>query len=75
MTSADSHLTAVDELDLEDLAGEVLIVPQDDVLGLAVPGSVAPAFTPARMVAMDAEIRRRTASVLDALPWGEPLTG
>ena len=33
--------------------------------------TVAPAFTPARMVAMDAEIRRRTASVLDALPWGE----
>lgn len=33
--------------------------------------TVAPAFTPARMVAMEAEIRHRTASVLDSLPWGE----
>lgn len=41
---ADSHLTAVDELELDDLAGEILIVPQDDVLGLAVPGTVAPTF-------------------------------
>lgn len=45
VTSADSHLTAVDELDLADLAGEIVIVPQDDVLGLAVPGAVAPSFT------------------------------
>lgn len=44
VTSADSHLTAVDELDLEDLAGEILIVPEDDVLGLDVPGAVAPSF-------------------------------
>ena len=41
---ADSHLTAVDELELDDLAGEILIVPRDDVLGLAVPGTVAPTF-------------------------------
>lgn len=33
--------------------------------------TVAPAFTPAKMVEMEAEIRRRTASVLDSLPWGE----
>lgn len=41
---ADSHLTAADELDVADLAGEVLIVPRDDVIGLAVPGTVAPDF-------------------------------
>jgi cytochrome P450 len=33
--------------------------------------TVAPAFTPAEMERMSAEIRRRTAEVLDALPWGE----
>ncbi|KHK99588.1 transcriptional regulator [Microbacterium mangrovi] len=42
--AADSHLTAADELEVGDLAGEVLIVPRDDVLGLDVPGTVAPAF-------------------------------
>lgn len=41
---SDSHLTAVDELAPEDLAGEVLIVPRDDALGIRVPGTVAPAF-------------------------------
>ena len=46
VTSADSHLTAAEELDLDDLAGEVLIVPQDDVLGLHVPGAVAASFAP-----------------------------
>ncbi|WP_314505599.1 LysR family substrate-binding domain-containing protein [uncultured Microbacterium sp.] len=46
VASADSHLTAVDELDLGDLVGEVLIVPQDDVLGLTVAGTVAPSFAP-----------------------------
>lgn len=43
--AADSHLAAADELEFADLAGEVLIVPQDDVLGLEVPGSVAPKFS------------------------------
>ncbi|WP_239066233.1 LysR substrate-binding domain-containing protein [Microbacterium hibisci] len=42
----DSHLTAADELDLADLAGEVLIVPEDDVLGIRVPGTEAPRFAP-----------------------------
>jgi len=42
--SADSHLTAVDELAPDDLAGEVLIVPRDDALGIRVPGTVAPTF-------------------------------
>ena len=46
VASADSHLTAVEELDLDDLAGEVVIVPQDDVLGLTVPGAVEASFAP-----------------------------
>jgi DNA-binding transcriptional LysR family regulator len=46
VASADSHLTAADELDIADLAGEVLIVPQDDVFGLEVPGTVPTSFAP-----------------------------
>lgn len=46
VVAKDSHLTAADELELSDLAGEVVIVPADDVLGIAVPGSVEPAFDP-----------------------------
>lgn len=42
--SADSHLTAADELDPADLEGEVLIVPADDVLGIRLAGTVAPGF-------------------------------
>jgi DNA-binding transcriptional LysR family regulator len=42
--SADSHLAAGEELTPEDLAGEVLIVPADDVLDPQVAGTVAPAF-------------------------------
>lgn len=43
--SKDSHLTAADEeLDAADLVGEVLIVPQDDVLGIHLPGTVMPQF-------------------------------
>jgi cytochrome P450 len=34
--------------------------------------TVAPAFTPAEMKRMEAEIRLRTAEVLDGLPWGQP---
>lgn len=33
--------------------------------------TVAPAFTPGKMAAMEAEIRQRTGEVLDSLPWGE----
>lgn len=44
--AADSHLTAADELTLGDLAGEVVIVPADDVLHVEVPDAVAPAFAP-----------------------------
>ncbi|MFJ6651330.1 LysR substrate-binding domain-containing protein [Microbacterium sp. NPDC091313] len=43
---ADSDLTAADELELSDLAGEVLIVPADDTLAVEAPGTSAPAFDP-----------------------------
>ena len=46
VASADSHLTAVDELEPGDLVGEMLIAPQDDVLGLTVPGAVTASFAP-----------------------------
>ena len=44
--ASDSHLTAAHDLDPADLDGEVLIVPRDDVLGLGMPGTVAPSFDP-----------------------------
>ncbi|MEN2738315.1 LysR family substrate-binding domain-containing protein [Microbacterium sp. X-17] len=46
VASIDSSLLAVDELDAADLAGEVLIVPADDVLGAHVPEAATPAFEP-----------------------------
>ena len=46
VAAADSHLMAVDELDLADLVGEVIVVPRDDVLALAVPGGVTASFAP-----------------------------
>lgn len=46
VVSKDSHLTAADELTLDDLAGEVVITARDDVLAAEVPGAVAPAFAP-----------------------------
>jgi len=43
--SVDSALTVADELAFDDLAGEVVIVPEDDVLGpLDIRGTVPPAF-------------------------------
>lgn len=42
--SADSHLAAGEELTVEDLEGEVLLVPVDDVLDPHVAGTAAPAF-------------------------------
>ena len=44
LVAADSHLTAADELEASDLAGEVLIVASDDVLGFTADGTVAPSF-------------------------------
>ena len=46
VAATDSHLMAADELDLADLAGEIVVVPRDDVLHLAVPGAIAPSFAP-----------------------------
>ena len=44
--AADSHLTAADELSLADLAGEVRLVPGDDVLDLPIPDTEVPRFDP-----------------------------
>lgn len=44
--SVDSDLTAGDDLGLADLAGEVVIVPADDVLEAQIPDAVPPAFAP-----------------------------
>ncbi|MEV4775800.1 LysR family transcriptional regulator substrate-binding protein [Microbacterium sp. LWH12-1.2] len=45
VAAVDSHLMAVDELSAADLAGEVLIRPEDDVLAtLDLPGTLAPSF-------------------------------
>ena len=45
VVSIDSALTAVDELDASDLAGDVVIVPADDVFGpLDLAGTVEPSF-------------------------------
>jgi DNA-binding transcriptional LysR family regulator len=44
--ATESHLAAADELSIADLSGEVLIVPEDAVLDIEVPGAVAPSFDP-----------------------------
>lgn len=44
VVARESHLTAVDELALADLAGEVVVVPVDDVLALEVPDAIRPRF-------------------------------
>lgn len=45
--STESALTAADdEISAADLAGEVVIVPADDVLGAQIPDAVAPVFAP-----------------------------
>ena len=47
IVSVDSALTLADELGRDDLAGEVVIVPEDDVLGrIDIPGAVEPVFAP-----------------------------
>lgn len=46
VVSAESHLTAADELTLDDLGGEIVITPRDDVLGVVVPGATSPHFAP-----------------------------
>lgn len=47
VASIDSHLMAADELILDDLVGELVMVPSDDALrGFEVPGALAPKFAP-----------------------------
>jgi len=46
VVSKESHLTAADELELADLAGEVIVVPRDDVLAATVPDGIPPVFDP-----------------------------
>lgn len=46
VASAESHLMAADELTADDLVGEVLITPLDDVLGPLDLPTVAPDFPP-----------------------------
>ena len=46
VVAADSHLTAADDLGVDDLDGEIVIAARDDVLGIRVAGAVAPAFDP-----------------------------
>ncbi|SDQ46414.1 LysR substrate-binding domain-containing protein [Microbacterium sp. cf332] len=42
--AVDAALSAVDELTLDDLVGEIVMVPADDTLAIDVPGAVAPNF-------------------------------
>lgn len=51
VASAESHLMAADELTADDLAGEVLITPLDDVLGPLELPTVAPNFPPLQTTA------------------------
>jgi DNA-binding transcriptional LysR family regulator len=51
VVAAESALTAVDELDPGDLAGEVVIVPRDAVTRVAAPGTVEPSFAPPQTTA------------------------
>lgn len=44
VASVDSHLIAAEELHVADLAGEIVIVPADDVLALTVPDAETPRF-------------------------------
>ncbi|QKJ18412.1 LysR family substrate-binding domain-containing protein [Microbacterium hominis] len=46
VVSAESHLSLAEELELADLAGEVVIRPRDDVLAVEVPGGLPPRFDP-----------------------------
>jgi len=49
-----------------------MFIARDRPVHTAQRRTVAPAFTPSEMVRMTGDIRRRTAEVLDTLPWGEP---
>ncbi|WP_322410965.1 LysR substrate-binding domain-containing protein [Microbacterium invictum] len=42
--STDSHLSVADELTVDDLLGEMVYTPTDDVLDVPVPGALTPSF-------------------------------
>lgn len=68
VASAESHLLAADDLGTDDLAGEVLITPRDDVLGaLDIPGVVSPAFAPLETTA-DAIVTAATGTGIVIVP-------
>ena len=48
-----------------------MFIARDRPVHTAQRRTVSPAFTPSEMQRMTADIRRRTAEVLDTLPWGE----
>ena len=48
-----------------------MFIARDRPVHTAQRRTVSPAFTPSEMQRMTADIRRRTAEVLDQLPWGE----
>ncbi len=48
-----------------------MFIARDRPIHTAQRRTVAPAFTPSEMTRMSGDIRRRTAEVLDALPWNE----
>jgi len=48
-----------------------MFIARDRPVHTAQRRTVAPAFTPSEMMRMSNDIRRRTAEVLDTLPWGE----
>jgi cytochrome P450 len=48
-----------------------MFIARDRPVHTAQRRTVAPAFTPSEMVRMSDDIRRRTAEILDELPWGE----
>jgi cytochrome P450 len=49
-----------------------MFIARDRPVHTAQRRTVAPAFTPSEIARMGVDVRRRTAEVLDALPWGEP---
>jgi len=49
-----------------------MFIARDRPVHTAQRRTVAPAFTPSEIVRMSEDVRRRTAEILDDLPWGEP---
>jgi cytochrome P450 len=49
-----------------------MFIARDRPVHTAQRRTVAPAFTPSEIARMGVDVRRRTADLLDSLPWGEP---